>query len=136
MFNIKVNKICFKSQITAPISGFLEFLESLIYLYFLHVCALTVLMHALNTMTDFCVSQDILLSCLNSAALPESCCALFFLRCVVFPGVIWSSSSRYGGRAAGAQHPSGHPEAQLPVEAGHEYFSGCLGAACWTRQGI
>lgn len=72
----------------------------------------------------------------NSAVLPESCFALFFLRCVVFAGVIWSSSSRYGGRAAGAQHPSGHPEAQLPVEAGHEYFSGCLGAACWTCQGI
>lgn len=78
MFNIKVNKVCFKSQITAPISGFLEFWEFLIYLYILHMCALTVLMHALNTITDFCISQDILLSCLNSAVLPESCCALFF----------------------------------------------------------
>lgn len=75
MFNIKVNKICLKSQITTPISGFLE---CLIYLYILHMCTLTVLMHALNTITDLCISQDILLSCLNSAVLPESCCALFF----------------------------------------------------------
>lgn len=101
------------------------------------LCALNILMHALCTNTYLCFNQDVFfcypvltpLWCLNSAL-------LCFLRCVVFPGVIWSSSSRYSGRSAGAQHPSSHPEAQLPVEAGHEYFSGCLGATCWTCQGI
>lgn len=60
---------------------------------------------------------------------------LYSLRCLVFRGVIWSSSSRYGGRPAGAQHPPGHPETQLPVEARHEHLPGCPGAAGWARQG-
>lgn len=100
--------------------------------------ALTVLMHALSTFTDLCFNQDVLLPCETPVCClnPALLFFFFFLRCVVFPGVIWSSSSRYGGWAAGAQHPSGHPEAQLPVEAGHEYFSSCLGAARWACQGI
>lgn len=68
------------------------------------------------------------LCCLNPAL-------LYSLRCLVFRGVIWSSSSRYGGRPAGAQHPPGHPETQLPVEARHEHLPGCPGAAGWARQG-
>lgn len=75
-----------------------------------------------------------LLSCI-----PQLCCLnpalLYSLRCLVFRGVIWSSSSRYGGRPAGAQHPPGHPETQLPVEARHEHFPGCPGAAGWACQG-
>lgn len=68
--------------------------------------------------------------------LPCSVLALLYsLRCVVFRGVIWSSSCRYGSRPAGAQHPPGDPAAELPVEAGHEHLSGCPGAAGWPCQG-
>lgn len=69
------------------------------------------------------------LHCLTPALLHSLCGDL------VFRGVIWSSSSRYGGGPAGAQHPPGHSEAQLPVEAGHEHLTGCPGAAGWACQG-
>lgn len=66
--------------------------------------------------------------CLNSAL-------LYSLRCLVFPGVIWFSSSRYGGRPAGTQHTPCHSEAQLSVEARHEHFTGCPGTPGWPGQG-
>lgn len=96
-----------------------------------------ILMHAFGTKTHltnwtsrtFCLLSCIpQLYCLNPAL-------LYSLRCLVFRGVIWSSSSRYGGRPAGAQHPPGHPETQLPVETRHEHFPGCPGAAGWACQG-
>lgn len=86
-------------------------------------------------------SQDILCVSLSLFAcvgwtLPCSVLALLYsLRCVVFRGVIWSSSCRYGSRPAGAQHPPGDPATELPVEAGHEHLSGCPGAAGWPCQG-
>lgn len=51
------------------------------------------------------------------------------LRCLVFRGVLWFSFSRYCGGPVGAQHPPGHSETQLSVEAGHEHLTGCPGAA-------
>lgn len=92
------------------------------------------LMHAYNTKRYLLTGLPILLCCLTYL-----CCLnptlLYSLRCLVFPGVIWSSSSRYGGRPVGAQHPPGHPETQFPVEARHEHFTGCPGAAGWACQG-
>lgn len=66
---------------------------------------------------------------------PALLCSGFALFFVVFRGVIWSSSCRYGSRTAGAQHPPGYPATELPVEAGHEHLSCCLGAAGWPCQG-
>lgn len=92
------------------------------------------LMHAYDTKRYLLTGLPILLCCLTYL-----CCLnptlLYSLRCLVFPGVIWSSSSRYGGRPVGAQHPPGHPETQFPVEARHEHFTGCPGAAGWACQG-
>lgn len=56
------------------------------------------------------------------------------LWCVVL-GLYPSSSYRYSCWIADPQHPPGNPKAQLPVEAGHEYLSGCPGAALWTGKG-
>lgn len=56
------------------------------------------------------------------------------LWCVVL-GLYPSSSYRYSCWIADPQHSPGNPKAQLPVEAGHEYLSGCPGAALWTGKG-
>lgn len=56
------------------------------------------------------------------------------LWCVVL-GLYPSSSYRYSCWIADPQHPPGNPKAQLPVEAGYEYLSGCPGAALWTGKG-
>jgi hypothetical protein len=50
-------------------------------------------------------------------------------------GFTSSSFYRYCGGPPGAQHTSGHPEAQLPVEVRHEHLIGRPGAAGWPGQG-
>ena len=59
------------------------------------------------------------------------------LPCVVagISGVICFRCFRYGRWPAGAQHPPGHPETQLPVESGHEHLTGRPGAAGRPGQG-
>lgn len=77
------------------------------------------------------------------AALARACALLFLsltrscfpsLWCAWF-GLYPSSQYRYRRWAPDTQYSPGHPEAELAVAAGHEYLSGCTGAAVWTGKG-
>ena len=93
------------------------------------------LMHVVSVENYLLTGNPVHLSCTTLWLCCFNPALLCSLRCLVFRGVIWFSSSRYCGRPAGAQHPPGHTKTQLPVEARHEHFTRCPGAVSWACQG-